>query len=267
MSKHVFPLVLDGDAQTVTGSGDSWNGLTSYVKCTASADYTFTLSKASSEKLAAGTLITFVKTDATSNAITIDPSQDFDSDTPSVVLNTDGESCTFIWAGNETASGVAQWRLFSENQLSSSATFTGGSVADATTFANAVTITSGGLDLNGGDIDVADGTLHIEDGGAVTQATSRATGVTLNTHSGAITTDDASLADDAVATFAVACDEVGANDVVIVNHASGGSAGDIEYGVTAVGAGSFSITYKNVSGTASTDAYVFNFVVIHGANS
>ncbi len=79
-------------------------------------------------------------------------------------------------------------------------------------------------------------------GGAVTQATSKATGVTLNTASGQITLDDASLAAATEVSFVVTNSEVSATDVVVVNHASGGTAGAYFLQVTTVGAGSFTIT-------------------------
>lgn len=133
MSKHVFPLILDGAVQAVTSASDSWNGLTSYVTCTASGAYTFTLTKNADEKLRAGTLITFIKTDANTNAITIDPSDDFDSvSVTSVALGSQNESCTFIYNGSS-------WRLFTQDQTNSTA-FTGGPVADNTTFSGNVEV-------------------------------------------------------------------------------------------------------------------------------
>ena len=62
-------------------------------------------------------------------------------------------------------------------------------------------------------------------GGTVTQATNKATGVTLNTESGQITMNAAALGDGAYVTFAVTNDRVSATDVVNVGHGSGGTAG------------------------------------------
>ena len=53
-------------------------------------------------------------------------------------------------------------------------------------------------------------------GGAVTQATSKSTGVTLNKPCGAITMHNASLAGDAEVSFTVTNSEVAATDVVLV---------------------------------------------------
>lgn len=97
-------------------------------------------------------------------------------------------------------------------------------------------------------------------GGAVTQITSRTTGVTLNTDTGAITL--VSAAGSATpASFTVTNSAVAATDVVIVNQKSGTDLYEIF--VTAVGAGSFRITSFTTGGT-TTETPVFNFAVIKG---
>jgi hypothetical protein len=97
-------------------------------------------------------------------------------------------------------------------------------------------------------------------GGAVTQLTSRTTGVTLNKRCGAITMFSAAGSATA-ATFTVTNTTVGANDVIILNQASGTNLYNLL--VTAVTAGSFNITFFTTGGTA-TDAPVINFAVIDG---
>lgn len=101
-------------------------------------------------------------------------------------------------------------------------------------------------------------------GGAVTQITTRSTGVTLDKLCGTITTDATSLAAAAEATFVVTNAKVAAADVVVVCVKSGGTTpGSTIAVVTAVAAGSFSITVTNLhSATADTAALVINFVVI-----
>lgn len=95
-------------------------------------------------------------------------------------------------------------------------------------------------------------------GGAVTQATSRTTGVTLNTISGAITLVSAAGSATA-ATFTVTNSAVAATDVIILNQKSGTDLYDLK--VTAVAAGSFNITFNTTGGT-TTEQPVFNFAVI-----
>ena len=95
-------------------------------------------------------------------------------------------------------------------------------------------------------------------GGAVTQITSRTTGVTLNKTSGAITLFSAAGTTTA-ATFTVTNSTVAATDVIILNQKSGTDLYDLM--VTAVAAGSFNITFRTTSGT-TTETPVFNFAVI-----
>lgn len=104
-------------------------------------------------------------------------------------------------------------------------------------------------------------------GGAVTQITSRATTVILNSLCGTITTDATSLAAAGEATFTVTNSKVAANDVVICCVKSGGTTpGSTQATVTAVGAGSFQITVNNLhASTADTAALVINFAVIRSA--
>jgi hypothetical protein len=76
-------------------------------------------------------------------------------------------------------------------------------------------------------------------GGAVTQATSKATGVTLSKPAGEITTHDASLAGAAEVSFVVTNTFVGINDVPVVAIQSGATTGTYVASVSAVAAGSF----------------------------
>jgi hypothetical protein len=97
-------------------------------------------------------------------------------------------------------------------------------------------------------------------GGAVTQITSRTTGVTLNKTVGAITLFSAA-GTTVAATFTVTNSTVAATDVIILNQKSGTDLYDLM--VTAVAAGSFNITFRTTGGT-TTETPVFNFAVIKG---
>ena len=103
-------------------------------------------------------------------------------------------------------------------------------------------------------------------GGAVTQATSKSTGVTLNQPCGQVTTHNASLAGGAEVSFTVTSDKVAATDVVAVCVQSGASTGTYIASVSAVAAGSFDMTLSNVGSTAG-EALVLNYVVIKSAAS
>jgi hypothetical protein len=105
-------------------------------------------------------------------------------------------------------------------------------------------------------------------GGAVTQITSRATGVTLSTLTGQITTDATSLAAEASAKFTVTNTKVAATDVVVASIASGSNGGNTDVTVVGVAAGSFDIRISNnnaAAGTAETGALVINFAIFKGA--
>lgn len=102
-------------------------------------------------------------------------------------------------------------------------------------------------------------------GGAVTQATNRTTGVTINALSGTITTNNASLAAEAGALFTVTNNTVAIGDVVVVSIQSGAVGAMTIVSVNTVAAGSFviNVTNNNVAaGTAETGAIIINFAVI-----
>lgn len=100
-------------------------------------------------------------------------------------------------------------------------------------------------------------------GGAVTQGTSRTTGVTCSKPCGAITTHTESLAAGAEATFTVTNTLVAAGDVVVVSLKTPSATGLSFPFVSTTAAGSFNITLTNLHATtADTSASVINFAVI-----
>lgn len=100
-------------------------------------------------------------------------------------------------------------------------------------------------------------------GGAITQGTSRTTGVTLNTVSGDITLFSAA-GSTSFNTFTVTNSAVAATDTIHVVQKSGTDKYQIF--VTAVGSGSFAITFATTGGTTSEQP-VFHFNVIKGVSS
>lgn len=101
-------------------------------------------------------------------------------------------------------------------------------------------------------------------GGAVTQATNKSTGVTLNKLCGSITMNNASLAAGAEAAFTLTNATIAATDVVAVSIKSGGTSAAYVVSVTATGAGSCEITLCNLSAGSLGEAVVLNFVVLKG---
>ena len=104
-------------------------------------------------------------------------------------------------------------------------------------------------------------------GGAVTQATNRTTGVTLNTLTGQITTNNASLAAAANAVFTVTDSAIALGDIPVLAIQSGSNGGNTAVYVQTVAAGSFvvSVANLNASGTAETGAIIINFAIINGS--
>lgn len=103
-------------------------------------------------------------------------------------------------------------------------------------------------------------------GGAVTQLTSRTTGVTLSKISGTITGNNTSLAAQTSASFTVTNTTVAANDVIVLSIQSGNPT--TQFQVTTVSAGSFAITAWNSNiATADTTIPVINFAVIKAVNN
>lgn len=100
-------------------------------------------------------------------------------------------------------------------------------------------------------------------GGAVTQATSRTTGVTLDFCSGAITLVSAA-GTTAWQSFTVTNAKVAVDDLIVVNQKSGTDLYEIH--VTNVAAGSFRLSFRTTGGT-TVEQPVFSFAVIKGSVS
>jgi hypothetical protein len=160
----------------------------------------------------------------------------------------------------------------SNGAVTVSTTTTGGTVTGVTVSSNALVITGSPITTSGTiSVDLPAniiatgrvlGTTGIGytagAGGVVTQITSRTTGVTLNTISGAITLVSAA-GSATYASFTVTNSTVAATDVIIVNQKSGTD--KYETWISNVAAGSFQITFADMSGT-TTEQPVFNFAVI-----
>lgn len=99
-------------------------------------------------------------------------------------------------------------------------------------------------------------------GGAVTQATSRTTGVTINAACGQITLFSTTTLANTFASFTVTNAAVAATSVVMVNFASGATANSYGLLVTAVAAGSFRVQIHNIAAVGVAEAPVINFAVL-----
>ena len=100
--------------------------------------------------------------------------------------------------------------------------------------------------------------------GTVTQATSKITPVTLNKSAGQITMNSAALNTATNATFTLNNSFISNNDTIVLTI-SGGQATPGSYNVfaNALGAGTVSITLRNISGVTLSEAVVINYAIIH----
>ncbi len=188
-------------------------------------------------------------------------------------------------------------------QNSNNVTITGGSISGVTftgsftglTLVESVTLT-GTTTTNGGNLRMAgnalsstntngnvtlspDGTGEIVatkpfgyggagTGGTVTQATSKSTGVTLNKLCGQITMNNATLNRTTSVAFTLTNSFIDTTDVVVVNIASGATAGAYTITPEVIAAGSCNISLHNqLTGTDLSEAVVLNFVVIKAVNA
>jgi len=103
-------------------------------------------------------------------------------------------------------------------------------------------------------------------GGTVTQLTDKSTNVTLNAICGQITMNNASVNGDTVVSFGLNNTTIDPQDVLILNHVSGGTAG--AYALNAQPAASqATINVRNLTGGALGEAIVIGFVVVKAVTS
>ena len=100
--------------------------------------------------------------------------------------------------------------------------------------------------------------------GAVTQGTSKSTGVTVNASMGQITMNDATLNTLTNVTFTLTNSLISAKDVIILNVGSGATSGAYNCWISSMSAGTCTITLRNISGGNLSEAVVINFAIIHG---
>ena len=99
--------------------------------------------------------------------------------------------------------------------------------------------------------------------GAVTQLTSKSTGVTLDRSCGQITMNNAALAGTTNVTFTLTNSLIGVKDVLVLN-VYGGTSGSYNVWVSGLATGSATITVRNITGGSLSEAIVINYAIIHG---
>jgi hypothetical protein len=80
---------------------------------------------------------------------------------------------------------------------------------------------------------------------------------------GRITTSDAALNATTSVTFTFNNSKLSANDVIVLN-VNGGTTGAYNVYTSVLGAGSASITLRNITAGSLSEALVLNYAVIHG---
>jgi hypothetical protein len=104
-------------------------------------------------------------------------------------------------------------------------------------------------------------------GGAVTQLTSKATGVTLSKTCGQITMNAASLGANTTVSFTLTNTLIAATDTIDIHRSSGGTAASYNVWVDSVAAGSCVICVRNISAGALLEAVVLNFSLCKAVNA
>lgn len=101
--------------------------------------------------------------------------------------------------------------------------------------------------------------------GAVTQATDKSTGVTLNKSAGRITMNNAALAANTAVSFTLTNSFISAADAIIVNVSGGGTAAAYTTYISSMSAGSAVVTLRNLTGSSLSEAVIINFAILHSA--
>jgi len=127
----------------------------------------------------------------------------------------------------------------------------------------------GTIDVNGVVVNTPAGALGYGTGagGSVTQATSKATAVTLNKPCGTITLAADALASNTTARFSFNNSILAITDTVILIIRNGVTAGAYLVWVDGTAAGSCTLAIRNISGGSLSDAVVLNFSIIKGVTA
>ena len=99
------------------------------------------------------------------------------------------------------------------------------------------------------------------DGGSITQSVSKSEPVTLSFKCGQITMNNAALAANTTVSFTLTNTTITANDLLVLNHVSGGTAG--AYLLNAqCGANSATINVRNVTSGSLSEAIIIGFALV-----
>ena len=176
------------------------------------------------------------------------------------------------------AGGVGvQGNLYVSGDIFGNVTVTDISVGTVTASGNVLggNINSGGVISSTGNVLTSAGNVLVTGGaggvgytagagGTVSQATNKATGVTLNKQSGTITMQATNLAAATIVSFVLTNSTIVANDLLVLQHQSGGTLGSYTLNAAAA-AGSATIYVRNNTAGGLAEALVIRYAVIKGA--
>jgi hypothetical protein len=167
--------------------------------------------------------------------------------------------------GNNTASPATPLALTAtqvKTLLAITNTDVSGLGTMSTQNANAVSITGGSMAATGNVTTTAALGYATGAGGTVTQATNKATAVTLNKTTGEITMNAAALAAATIVTFVLNNSTLAVGDMIVCSHHSGGTFGAYTINARVTGAGAASIAVRNNTAGSLSEAIVIKFAVI-----
>ena len=111
-NKRVFPFFLDEGIQEVGGTGTTaWEGLSSFVEFTGTGTKTITLGSEDKygRPIQHGTMVVVKRTQSSSNALTVNPSDDFSSNDGQIVLKAAGDHAVFLWKAPGGSNTLGEW--------------------------------------------------------------------------------------------------------------------------------------------------------------
>jgi hypothetical protein len=261
---NIFPLYLTAPAQSAVGA-TAWNGSTSNVLYAPTGNVAFTVGDA----VEIGTVLSIRKTNATAVNLTVNANA-----SNIVILSNEHDTVTLIWDGND-------WQIYSLSDIPASLSATSLSLAGNLSVAGTSTLNimgvTGASTFNTIGVTGAStfgstphevGATATFNGGVsfvpltATQASSRTTGVTLNTKAGSITsfTSNSGAANAAI-TFTVTNAQVTASSVVLLTIADTTTVPTYAR-VSTTAAGSFNISYAYSAVDVNTSTK-FNFLVMN----
>lgn len=126
----------------------------------------------------------------------------------------------------------------------------GNASASSLSVSGAITSSSGAIGYSTGN------------GGAVTQSTNKSTSVTLNKLTGNITLNNSALLAGEIVSFTLTNSQIGANDIIFLQHQSGGTSFGAYTLNGRTAAGSAIISIRNNSAGSLAEAIVIKFIVI-----